>query len=84
MEKVEHLPREEDDRNHDNRDGQNFTKVHAGAARFEPTCYQAQNVQGGKPENQHPQDVVNVALLIGEVIGGLNGKQQRWQGHQSR
>lgn len=73
LQEVEHFPSQKNDRNHNYEDGQGFSEVQPVAGRFKPPGDQSKDIKGGKTEHQHPQDAVDVPLLV-EVL-----KQHRRQ-----
>lgn len=61
---VEHLPSKQENRDHNNHDGKGFAKIEPGAAGLQTPGYQAQNVERGESENQHPQDRIEIIFLF--------------------
>src|SRR5579885_1143438 len=65
LEQIQHLPGQQEHRDDDRHDGQQFPETHAVVARLDELDHPAENVQGGEPEHHDPQDVIDVAFLLG-------------------
>jgi len=77
VEQREHFPSEEHHRNDSHRDCQDFAEIKIAAPGLETSRHQAEDVQGRKAEYEDPEDVVDIALLAGKLIGKLKCEEQR-------
>jgi hypothetical protein len=75
FEEVEHFPAEQEDRDDHGADRQNLSKAHAVVLRFEALGNQAEDVERSEAEDQRPEDVVDVAPLVGGFENG-NGTER--------
>jgi len=85
MEQREHFPTQENHRNDRYRDRQHLAETQITAAWLEASRHQAKNIQGCEPENQHPQNVIDIIFPAGRLIGKLDHeKQHRLQADETR
>jgi hypothetical protein len=71
MENGEHFPTQENHSGNRYGDRQNLAEVEVAAAGLKPPRDQAQNIQGREAKNQHPENVVDIPLFTGKLIGKL-------------
>ena len=71
VEQREHFQTEENHGNNSYSDRKYFAKVEITTAGFKASRNQAQNVQSCEAKDQHPEEVVNVPLLIRKLLGKL-------------
>jgi hypothetical protein len=85
VEEGKHFPTQQNHRNHSHRDSQDLAEVKTAAARLEPSRHQTKDIQGCEAKNQHPQDIVDIAFLVGKLAGKLKGEEKRrLQANQTR
>ena len=70
FEEVEHFPAQQEDGDDYRAHSKNFSETHAVAAGLEALHDQAENVERGEAEDKRPEDVVEVAFLIGRLEDG--------------
>ena len=77
VEQREHFQTQKNHGNNGHSDRKYFAKVETATSRFKAPRNQAQNVQGCEAKDQHPEEVVNVALLTGKLLGKLEREKQK-------
>ena len=74
LEEVEHFPSEQEHSDDHRPYGEDFSEAHAVAAGLEALHDQAENIERGEAEDERPEDVVDVALLVGRLEDGKGGQ----------
>ena len=77
MEDGEHFPTQENHSGNRYGNRQNLAEVEAASAGLEPPRDQAQDIQSREAKNQHPENVVDIPLLAGKVLGELEHEEKQ-------
>ncbi len=80
MDKVQQFRSQQEDREQHNHDGHELSEAQAAAVGLGAPRRKAQNVQRGKPENDCPEDVVNVSVVAGKALQQYKACYQRGLG----
>jgi len=63
MEDGQHFPTKENNRNDGYGDGQHLAELQVAPAGLKASRHQSENIQGSEPEDQYPEDVVDVVFF---------------------